>query len=56
MKDIIIIKWSAEHQKYLVGGIHSFIDHKGNEFLDSEFCFPTDKTPDEIFNFLVPKE
>ena len=53
-KDIMIIKWDYEKQKYIVGRIGVFTDHKGNNFLDEEFFFPTDKTIEEILDFLRP--
>lgn len=52
MKDTIILKWNDKKQEYDVGRVGLFIDHKGNEFIDEEYFFSTNKTIEEILEFL----
>jgi len=52
MKDKIILKWDDLAQKYIVGRVGVFIDHKGNEFIDEEYFFSTNRTIEEILKFL----
>jgi len=54
-KDILQISWDNVTQKYMVGRIGTFVDHKGNEFIGTEDFFPTDKTIEEILDFLTPQ-
>jgi hypothetical protein len=55
MKDILQLTWDDTTQKYLVGRIGTFIDYKGNEFIGTENFFPTDRTIEEILDFLTPQ-
>jgi len=55
MKDILQLTWDGEAQKYFVGRIGTFIDYNGNEFTGTEYLFPTDKTIEEILEFLTPQ-
>ena len=52
MKDTVILKWNDEKQEYDVGRVGLFIDHNGNEFIDEEYFFSTNKTIEEILEFL----
>ena len=52
MKDILQLTWDDETQKYFVSRIGTFIDYNGNEFIGTEYFFPTDKTIEEILEFL----
>jgi len=52
MKDKIILKWDDSAQKYIVGRVGVFIDYKGNEFIDEEYFFYTNKTIEEVLKFL----
>lgn len=55
MKDILQLTWDDETQKYFVSRIGAFIDYNGNEFTGTEYLFPTDKTIEEILEFLTPQ-
>ena len=52
-KGFMTIKWDDQTQKYFVGHIGVYIDYKGNEFIGSEECFPTNKSYEEILDFLM---
>lgn len=55
MKDILQLTWDGETQKYYVSRIGAFIDYNDNEFMGTEYLFPTDKTIEEILEFLAPQ-
>ena len=52
-KEILQLIWDNETQKYMVGRIGTFIDHKGNEFIGIEEFFPTNRSIEEIMDFLA---
>lgn len=54
--DILQLTWDDETQKYMVGRIGSFIDSKGNEFIGMENFFPTDKSIEQILDFLMDRK
>lgn len=55
MKDILQLTWDDETQKYFVSRIGAFIDYNDNKFIGTEYFFPTDKTIEEILEFLTPQ-
>lgn len=52
-KGFMTIKWDDQAQKYLVGHIGVYIDYKENEFIGTEECFTTNKSYEEILDFLM---
>ena len=52
-KGFMTIKWDDQTQKYFVGHIGVYTDYKGNEFIGSEERFSTNKSYEEILNFLM---